>query len=234
MKKLNTVFVFLLTLSLPFFLGFLNIRLLMSPGFLEWEYNKPNFPPDGHGYSQEQRLELAPVAINFLVSAERPEEAIRLLEEQTFDGQRIYNPRELEHMVDVKRRTDIMFQVMWIAGFTLVLLTVLLAWRPESRPAAWRGLFNGAMLTILILGAILAYILIGWDSFFTRFHELLFPPGSWTFGYGETLIRLFPEKFWFDVGIAIGAGTLVEAVVIGIITYWLSRRSSDPEKALTG
>lgn len=233
MKRLDRVFVFLLTLSVPFFLGFLTIRLLMTPAFLNWEYNKPNFPPDRYGFSREQRLELAPVAIEFLVSPERPDEAARLLAEQTFEGQRIYNQREIDHMVDVKRRTDLMFQVMWIAGFTLVLLTVLLAWRPESRPVAWRGLFNGAVLTILILGAILAYILIGWDSFFTRFHELLFPPGSWTFGYGETLIRLFPEKFWFDVGILIGAGTLVEALVLGGIAYWLGRRDSRP-RTLTG
>ncbi len=81
------------------------------------------------------------------------------------------------------------------------------------------------MLTGAILAAILAYIVIGWDSFFTRFHQLLFPAGSWTFAYSEGLIRLFPEKFWFDVGISIGAGTLVEAVVIGAIAYLLGRRA---------
>ena len=113
---------------------------------------------------------------------------------------------------------------MWVTGVIVVAGTVALAWRPETRPTAWSGLFNGAVLTTAILAAILAYILIGWDSFFTRFHQLLFPAGSWTFAYSEGLIRLFPEKFWFDVGVMIGGGTLVGAILIGAIAYLLGRR----------
>ena len=204
----------------------MNIRLLITPFFLEWEYNKANFPPDRYGFSQEQRRELATVAIQFLASPQRPEEAIRMLEAQTVENEPLYNQRELDHMVDTKVRTDILFRVMWGAGIIILAGVFTLARRPESRPAAWQGLWNGAVLTAVILGAILAYIVIGWDSFFTRFHELLFPAGSWTFAYSEGLIRLFPEKFWFDVGLMIGVGTLVEAVLIGAAAYLLGRRAN--------
>jgi integral membrane protein (TIGR01906 family) len=226
MKKLTDLLAWLMTLALPFFLGFLSIRLMISPAFLKWEYEKPDFPPDQYGFTQEQRFELALVAIEFLASSERPEEAIRLLEEQTVNGEPLYNQRELDHMVDTKVRTDILFRVMWVTGAIVVAGTVALAWRSDasSRPKAWSGLFNGAVLTTTILAAILAYILIGWDSFFTRFHQLLFPAGSWTFAYSEGLIRLFPEKFWFDVGVMIGGGTLVGAILIGAIAYLLGRR----------
>jgi integral membrane protein (TIGR01906 family) len=226
MKKPSHPSAWLITLALPVLLGFMNIRLLISPAFLRWEYNKPGFPPDRYGFTQEDRLELAPVAVEFLASPESPEEAIRLLGEQTFDGELLYEQRELDHMVDVKQRTDIMFSLMWAAAAIVVLGTVALAWREQTRPAAWQGLFNGAILTGIILAAILAYILIGWDSFFTRFHELLFPPGTWTFDYSTTLIRLFPEKFWFDVGVLIGGGTLAEAVLIGGVAQWLGRRAT--------
>jgi len=224
MKKLTDLLAWLIALALPFFLGFMSIRLMISPTFLKWEYEKPDFPPDQYGFTQEQRFELASVAIEFLASSERPEEAIRLLEEQTVNGEPLYNQRELDHMVDTKVRTDILFRVMWVTGVIVVAGTVALAWRPESRSIAWSGLFNGAVLTTAILAAILAYILIGWDSFFTRFHQLLFPAGSWTFAYSEGLIRLFPEKFWFDVGVMIGGGTLVGAILIGAIAYQLGRR----------
>lgn len=226
MKKQTSILVWLVALALPFFLGFMNIRLLITPFFLEWEYNKANFPPDRYGFSQEQRRELATVAIQFLASPQRPDEAIRMLEAQTVENEPLYNQRELDHMVDTKVRTDILFRVMWGAGIIILAGVFTLARRPESRPAAWQGLWNGAVLTAVILGAILAYIVIGWDSFFTRFHELLFPAGSWTFAYSEGLIRLFPEKFWFDVGLMIGVGTLVEAVLIGAAAYLLGRRAN--------
>jgi len=226
MKKPAHPLAWLVTLGLPILLGFMNIRLLISPAFLRWEYNKPNFPADRYGFTKEERLELAPVAVEFLASPESAEEAIRLLREQTYDGEPLYDQRELDHMVDVKQRTDIMFRMMWAAAAVVVLGTAALAWREQTRPAAWQGLFNGAVLTGVILAAILAYILIGWDSFFTRFHELLFPPGTWTFDYSTTLIRLFPEKFWFDVGVLIGGGTLVDAVLIGVVAHWLGRRAA--------
>jgi integral membrane protein (TIGR01906 family) len=226
MKKPAHPLAWLVTLALPVLLGFMNIRLLISPAFLRWEYNKPNFPADRYGFTKQERLELAPVAVEFLASPESPDGAIRLLREQSYDGEPLYDQRELDHMVDVKRRTDIMFRMMWAAGAIVVLGTAVLAWRPRTRPAAWQGLFNGSILTGLILAAILAYILIGWNSFFTRFHELLFPPGTWTFDYSTTLIRLFPEKFWFDVGVLIGAGTLVDAALIGLVAHWLGRRAA--------
>lgn len=225
MKQIAQVVLWLIPIAMPFFLGFSNIHLLISPAFLRWEYNKVDFPADPYGLGREERIELAAVAVEFLASAEPAEEAIRLLEAQTLDGEPLYNQRELDHMVDTKVRTDILRLIAWATGAVVIGGTVWLAWWQETRPVAWRGLLNGAVVTVVILGAISAYILIGWDSFFTRFHELLFPAGTWTFGYDEGLIRLFPEKFWFDVGILLGVGTLVEALVVGAVALVVGRRA---------
>ena len=158
------------------------------------------------------------------MSPDRPVEAIRLLREQTLGGVQIYSQGELDHMIDVKRLTDIILRIAWATGVIVIGGTLVLVWRSETRGAALNGLFNGAVLTAGILAGISAYILVGWRSFFTRFHELLFPPGSWTFAYSQTLIRLFPERLWFDVGILLGVGTLVDAILIGLVARWLVRR----------
>ena len=49
-----------------------------------------------------------------------------------------------------------------------------------------------------------------WD-FFAGFHSLFFEGDSWLFLYSDTLIRLFPIRFWQDAFllaavIALGAG----------------------------
>jgi integral membrane protein (TIGR01906 family) len=226
MRRMTRLLLWLIPLAMPFFLGFTNIHLLISPAFLRWEYHKADFPADRYGLTQDERIKLATVAVEFLASTEPAEKAIRMLEAQTLDGEPLYNQRELDHMVDTKVRTDILRMVAWITGAVVVGGTVVLAWRQGTRPAAWRGLLNGAVVTVVILGAISLYILMAWDSFFTQFHELLFPAGTWTFGYDEGLIRLFPEKFWFDVGILLGIGTLVQALVIGAVAFALGRRSN--------
>ena len=54
-------------------------------------------------------------------------------------------------------------------------------------------------------------------GFFTGFHKLFFEGDSWLFFYSDTLIRLFPIRFWQDAflfaavialggGIALGLG----------------------------
>ena len=223
MKKVK----WLIAICLPFFLGFTNIILIANPVFLRWEYLKPTFPPDRYGLSSGQRVELATVAVEFLNSWEPPEKAIHLLTEQTLEGKPLYKQRELDHMVDTKVRTDLIRLAAIGTGVIVVGGTLLLAIKPATRAAAWSGLFNGSVLTAGILGAISAYILIGWRSFFTRFHELLFPPGTWTFAYSDSLIRLFPEKFWFDIGVILGVGTLVQALLVGSIAYWLGLQKRD-------
>jgi len=221
MKKAPNALSWMITLALPIFLGLANIWLLINPALPAWEYNRPNFPADPYGFTHEQRLEYAQMAIEFLASPERPEEAIQLLAEQTLDGEPLYTQRELDHLVDVKRLTDTIRRVAWVTGVIALGGTALLAWRPETRPAAWNGLFNGAVLTAVMLGAILLYLVVGWRSLFTRFHELLFPAGSWTFAYSETLIRITPEKFWFDVGVLMIVNPLVAATLIGLTAHWL-------------
>ncbi len=64
-------------------------------------------------------------------------------------------------------------------------------------------------------------MLTSWEVFFTGFHELLFPPDTWTFPTSDTLIRLYPERFWMDVGVAIVGVVLIQAgLVLGGAIIW--------------
>ena len=75
--------------------------------------------------------------------------------------------------------------------------------------------------------AIALAILIAWPIFFTQFHQLLFPPETWTFAYSDSLIRLFPEQFWFDIGVLVSVGTLVLGVLVTLVGYFMSRRGAN-------
>ena len=55
-----------------------------------------------------------------------------------------------------------------------------------------------------LLTAILVFVGIAFGVIFVLFHNIFFESGTWTFFYSDTLIRLFPERFWRDTFIAIG------------------------------
>ena len=74
-------------------------------------------------------------------------------------------------------------------------------------------------MTWLAIGVVIVLAVVGWNVFFTGFHTLLFEDGTWYFLTSDTLIRLFPEQFWFDAALTVGALAVVGAGVI-----WLAVR----------
>ena len=57
-----------------------------------------------------------------------------------------------------------------------------------------------------------------------RGRNILFPPGSWTFDYSSTLIRLFPEQLWFDAGLLLIGGALAAGILVMLTGHLLGRR----------
>ena len=207
----------LIVLGLPVALVLTNVRLIMSRAYLNYEYGKPNFPPDAYGFTQADRLTYAPIALDYLFNSER----IDFLGRQTFpDGAKQYNERELRHMADVKVVTRGAMAVWLATGLIVVLSAIALGWRPETRPALRAGLVGGATLTVGILVAIVAYVLINFNTFFTQFHKVFFEGDTWLFQWSDTLIRLFPLQFWSDAFVLIGVGALLEGSAIGAWAWW--------------
>jgi len=49
---------------------------------------------------------------------------------------------------------------------------------------------------------------------------VFFEGDTWLFLPTDTLIRLYPEKFWFDAAVGIGGLTLLEAIALILLTRW--------------
>lgn len=206
-----------LALSLPVLFVLTNVRLIMSQAYLNWEYNLPDFPADPFGFTQADRLTYAPIALNYLFNAE----GIDFLGRQTFpDGERMYNHRELKHMEDVKQVTRGAMAV-WMTVIVIVAAScVALARQPETLPALRGGLLLGSGITIGLLLLMVLYILINFNTFFVQFHQVFFEGDTWLFEYSDTLIRLFPVKFWSDAFMLIAVGALLEGLAVGALAWW--------------
>lgn len=202
-----------ITISFPFLVVMIFVRLVMTPLFPLIEYNRPGFPADYYGFTIQDRLTYAPYAIQYLLNGED----ISYLGDLRFpDGKEMYNTRELHHMRDVKLVTQYAYASALIGGL-LALLAIYALWR-FNRPALQSALLNGSRLTIGLIFAIVIIAITSWDTFFTTFHQLFFSGGTWQFEYSDTLIRLFPEQFWFDASLVIGGATLLVALVTMYLT----------------
>lgn len=214
--------VFILALPLVLLLG--SVRLFASDQYLAFEYGKSNFPPDPFGFSTSDRLTIASANLRFV----REDLAIETLSSQVIDGEPVYKPRELSHMLDVQKVYQAVWRV-WQAVVLLTLVTGFLLWRYPDHIAPPSAIQAGGFLTsglIFVLGLL---AVVAWRGWFTAFHQIFFAPGSWLFEYSDTLIRLFPLKFWFDSALTLLGVTFIEGLLLALIG-WRWRVSLEPRQ----
>jgi integral membrane protein (TIGR01906 family) len=223
----------LVALALPLALLLGNIQLLMHPRFVRVEYSRAGFPadtaipPGGYTLSRAERTALADAALRSILGAE----GMRALEEARFreSGMPAFSTREIGHMQDVRWLFERARVVFWAAS--AVLLgggALLLIWSRRSgrgRYALTQPLLVSVVATFSLALALGLYILVGFGSFFTRFHRLFFEGDTWLFHQDDTLIRLFPTTFWFDATALIAGLTIVELLIVGAAAWWSGRRA---------
>ncbi|MDY6877391.1 MAG: TIGR01906 family membrane protein [Chloroflexota bacterium] len=210
----------LLVLALPIVLVTANVRIVTGHWFVHWEYGKADFPPDPYALSVTERTHMAEVCVDYLAS----NADISLLADLRLpDGERAFNARELRHMADVQVVYNYIMITGIIAGLALLGGIITLSALSHTRRRAPAVLLSGSAFTLGLMGAIGAYMALSWGEFFTMFHRIFFAGESWIFPHSDTLIRLFPMRFWIDVAIVIISLLVIETIAASA-AGWLWKR----------
>jgi integral membrane protein (TIGR01906 family) len=206
------------------------VRFVINPWYLIFEYHTPGFPADPYGFNLQDRLNYGKLAVDYLVNSadisflgnlrfpagqKAPEPSCQFM----IDCTHLYNDRELEHMLDVKIVVKGAIRVLEISVLILALLG-LWAWRGKWAEDYLRGLQRGGILTLLFIGLVILSVLVAFNYIFIIFHEIFFKAGTWTFLYSDTLIRLFPERFWQDTFLMVGG----LSAALALVFYFVFRR----------
>ena len=203
----------IITLLTPYILIMTGIRLLMSEAFLQLEYHAPGFPADPYGFTLADRLHWSRLSVDYLLN----NAGISFLENLRFaDGTPIYNSRELSHMLDVKNLVQTTLQIYMVALGVLIVLVLIAVWRKWGRDYLV-GLSRGGWFTVGLIVLVLVGVGVSFRWLFTEFHHLFFTGDSWLFYYSDTLIRLFPMRFWQDGFTLMGIFSLMMGLIFGIV-----------------
>lgn len=207
----------LLTLLLPVLLVLGSVRLLITNQYLVFEYAKASFPPDSFGLDRFQRLAYASANFSYV----REKQPLDALSRLLLDERPIYNERELKHMQDVQKVYQAAMRIWHLTlGFSL-LAGLMLAWNVETRLALYSSLQWGGLLTAGMIAAIGVLAVLAWRVWFVAFHQIFFTPSTWSFNTSDTLIRLFPEKFWFDAALTISGLSLIGGLLLALVGWRL-------------
>jgi len=122
----------------------------------------------------------------------------------------------LEHMLDVKNVVTGALRI-WVIAIVVLAVLGVLTWRVDWWDTYRFALGRGGWLTVILLAGIILFVLIAFGVIFVAFHQMFFESGTWTFLYSDTLIRLFPERFWRDTFVAVGMLAGLAGMLVGII-----------------
>lgn len=208
-RWLVNLFVAVLIIAIPPLLVLSNVFVFMTPQYLLFEYDKPDFPR-ADLFSDKDRRYYASESIEYI-------RGNRTFEQ--FKGLGVYNERELKHMIDVRVLVDASSRFLLVDGLIALAALVALAWTSSTRPLAARGLFRGAALTVVLLALVGLFAGAAFNTFFVYFHRVFFEGDTWLFLYTDSLIQFYPTRFWFDTALLLSGLTVVEALVLGAIGW---------------
>ena len=140
-------------------------------------------------------------------------------------GTPVLGAAERGHMRDVRS----VFGGFWLAVLAGAVVLVIAARRTRrdvvARAAAWRAAGSGARALGVLIAIAGVFALVAFDAAFELFHRLFFS-GNYTFDPAtDKLVQLFPEAFWSEIAIAVGAVVIVVAVAVA---WRASRQASAP------
>jgi integral membrane protein (TIGR01906 family) len=127
-------------------------------------------------------------------------------------GSLVLNDREQSHMRDVRG----VFRGFGLLALLSLAIVGFAAWRSRGAPVArqrlWRSVRRGAEGLAIGVAVAAGVVLVAFDAAFEVFHRLFFAQGSFDFDPAtDKLVQLFPDAFWSETTIAVGAVAFVAA-----------------------
>ena len=210
-RLLRSIVRWYFALALPFLLASLGARLLLSEQFLQLAYQRPGFPSDIYGFTQQDRLQYGPLAIEYLFNSEPIDflAALRLPAAKCWNADSgasdcaLFSERELSHMDDVKQMTTAIFASAAIFLFFSAMIAIASRYNARLQSDIRVGLRRGCLTTMFSLLGLAVLSATSWDRAFDIFHELFFAEGTWRFPFSDSLIRLYPEQLFAEAAFAL-------------------------------
>lgn len=139
----------------------------------------------------------------------------------TPDGAPLLDAFERSHMVDVSGLVRLLGVVTVVAAVVAILAGRILRGRPTAIGGA---LLAGAGIVGVVAVVVAVVFAVAFDAAFLAFHELFFRQGTYLFGPDSNLIRLFPERFWYEASLTAGIFIVASALAVSVAGWRLVRQ----------
>lgn len=217
-KAINRITRVLFVITLPFLFFSASIAWAVNS---QWLYTSGFEKQNVGDTTRLDKEQLAYVAKGLISYWNSGEERIDIVVIRNGQSVPLFNEREIDHLVDVKKLFQFDYRVMFILGiFAFGYVVFRFARRKNDRLRGLaRDMATGSGLTLFVMIALGLVALLGpnaFANFWYQFHILSFANDLWELDpTKDYLLMLVPEGFWYDAVRDIVFATAGFAIVCG-------------------
>lgn len=146
-----------------------------------------------------------------------------------------FNDREKEHLRDVKKVISALTITLYIMVALFVFLLVASSFMLKANTSIinfiGRILMWGGIATVAVAILLLLAVKFDFGATFESMHQMLFAQGTYLFDPAkESIVNLYPEQLFMDLGIRISIWTVVVAVLAILLGLYLITRTKNNKK----
>ncbi len=135
----------------------------------------------------------------------------------------VYSQKELVHLDDVRGIISF-FKTLQISAILAFLAAGATVFAVLGARRLLRGIFVGAAATVFVMGLLVAWALIDFNSLFYLFHIVSFSNELWLLDPSKDyLIMMFTESFFYDAAIMVIATIIAEAIILGLVMLLIEK-----------
>jgi len=127
-----------------------------------------------------------------------------------------FNKREIRHLFDVRNLIGKIYLFNRLSVFSFFSFCLICICR---RNFLWilDCLYIASIFTLLVCLVFILILIVDFEYFFIKFHEIFFSHGFWSFSEDDTIIQLYPKVFWVNCTINFIEGCLEIAGIVFIV-----------------
>lgn len=213
--------------AIPIFVVTTNVRFLATE---TWFYEEGFRRHDADLATGIEMAELDAAARQIADYFSNDADTLRIVVVEDGEEVALFDARETEHMEDVKGLMTAVYRLNEVAlAVILIYIPATLLWtREKSARTVAKEALMGVGVGFVLVAAVGALAVVGFDSAWTTFHEIAFRNDLWQLDPDtDHLIQMFPEPLWQEATFLVAALTLMEValvVAIAAATLLVTRR----------
>ncbi|MEK6892426.1 MAG: DUF1461 domain-containing protein [Nanoarchaeota archaeon] len=171
----------------------------------------------------------------FLDAESMHQKVINFIEGKSNELPSDFNEREKQHLLDVKRVVSALTITLYIMVGLFLLLLVVSAFTLKVNSYiinfVGRVMMWGGILTVALAALLFLFINFDFGPAFESMHQTFFQKGTYMFDpTKEAIVNLYPEQLFMDLGIRISAFTMIAAVLLILVGFYLVLRTKNQKQ----